>query len=313
MIKSITVTNENGESLPIDLFNPGESGFAVSNITGLGPVNATINTASYATRDGSVFNSARLDNRNIVISVIYIANDGDTIENVRQRSYKFFPIKGKITLVIQTDNRCAKTVGYVESNEPDIFAERESAQISIICPDPYFYDESTKQKISFLEKVNLFHFPFCNDSVKYKKLKMGSVMLLSSKTFTYSGEGRSGIVIKLAFLGEVTGSIIIMNKTSGQKITVDTSLFPPSCKIENGDYLRIDTLPGERTVRFYKKQPSDSEHDYLYYNVLNSLSSGSEWIEVIHGENEISITCQNHYDAEKIEVTVTTVIKYEGV
>lgn len=323
MIKAISVTNEQGETLNIDLFNPASSGFAITNITGLGPVNATINTSSYATRDGSVFDSARLDNRNIVLSVIFIANDGDTIEDVRQRSYKFFPIKGKITLIIKTDNRNAKTTGYVESNEPDIFSsDRESAQISIICPDPYFYDNTTKQKISFLEKVRLFHFPFYHLRTKLpgtsievvKNIKMGEVMLLRSKTFTYNGEKRSGIIIKLLFSGDVTGKITITNKTTGQSITVDTDLFPDKLKtIQNGDYLRIDTLPGERTVRFYKKQSSDAEHDYIYYNVLSSLASGSDWIEVVHGENNIAVSTSTQGDSEKIEVSVTTIVKYEGV
>lgn len=61
------------------------------------PINSTENS----TDDGSVFNSARLDARNIVLTMILYPTP--TIEDTRQLSYKYFPIKKPLTLVFETD------------------------------------------------------------------------------------------------------------------------------------------------------------------------------------------------------------------
>ena len=142
MIKALTVTNPYGEPVRIVLANEdARHGLLIKSIDGLGPAKANINVVQMATLDGSYYNSARLDQRNIVIGLIF---NGD-IENARLNTYEDFPIKGEVKLEIETDRRTVYTKGYVESNEPDIFSKQEEAQISIICPDPYFYDVESVQ------------------------------------------------------------------------------------------------------------------------------------------------------------------------
>lgn len=136
MIKSITVTNYLGDSIKLDLARPEESGFVVTSVTGLGSGKANINMTEIATNDGSLYNSSRLPSRNIVISLKYLWQS--TIEDVRQLSYKFFPIKKKLTLLIETDNRQAEIEGYTEANDPNIFSKDEGSDISIVCPNPFF-------------------------------------------------------------------------------------------------------------------------------------------------------------------------------
>ena len=137
MIRAVTVTNYLGESKRFELAFPEKSGFAVQSISGFGPSKADINTTEISTNDGSLYNSARVNSRNIVMSLKLMFNP--QIEDTRHDSYKYFPIKKKVTLLIETDNRICETYGYVESNEPDIFSSDETTQISIVCPDPYFY------------------------------------------------------------------------------------------------------------------------------------------------------------------------------
>ena len=101
MIRAITVTNYLGDSIKLDLVRPEQSGFIVTSVTGLGSGKANINMTEVATNDGGLFNSSRLPSRNIVISLKYLWHD--SIEDVRQLSYKYFPIKKKLTLLIETD------------------------------------------------------------------------------------------------------------------------------------------------------------------------------------------------------------------
>ena len=136
MIKKIKVTNYLGEQLLLDLKNPQSSGMFISNIEGLGPVKSEVNIAEASTTDGGQFSSARLNVRNIVITLGFLL--APTVEEVRIKSYKYFPVKKKIKLLFETDTRTLEIMGYVESNEPVIFAKQQTAQISILCPDPYF-------------------------------------------------------------------------------------------------------------------------------------------------------------------------------
>lgn len=309
MIKSMSVTNSKGETLDISLADPWTSGFAVSQITGLGPVKADISTTSYATRDGSVYNSSRIDNRNIVISFIFVSRGGDSIETIRQRTYNFFSVKSRITLKFVTDNRECSIDGYVESNEPDIFSKYEGTQISVICPDPYFYDSSTTQKVSFIGTVGAFHFPFRNEGTDKKTIIMGKVTRRLTKAFVYDGEGRSGASIILDFLGTVGGRITVKNVTTGQKMIIDTALFGNGYTLKAGDRIQISTYPGNKYVRLGKSVNGAAPSSYL--NILNCMAAGSEWIEVVHGENVFDISADA--GQEQIDVSVKTIIKYEGL
>ena len=185
MIKSITVTNHLGESLKMELARPELSGFAITSITGLGPGKATINKTEVSTMDGDLYNSARVGARNIVISLRYLMKN--TIEEARQLSYKYFPLKRNIKLLIETDKRKAEISGYVESNEPDIFSKEEGAEISIICPYPYFYSAGSDgmNTIVFSGVEAMFEFPFSNESTSEDLIVMGSIQHKTEQLIRY--------------------------------------------------------------------------------------------------------------------------------
>lgn len=140
MIKNIRITNRYGEVLKINLDDVEPvSGLFVTEIKGLGPVKASINMTDIATQDGAKYNSARAEKRNIVLGLRYLTND---VEQARHLTYKYFPLKEPITFYVETGTRQAEIVGYVESNEPNIFSQESDAQISILCDEPYFKDVS---------------------------------------------------------------------------------------------------------------------------------------------------------------------------
>lgn len=312
MIKSVTVKNSKNESLVIELANPLSSGFAITDISGIGPVQATINTTKYATRDGSLFSSARVDERNIVMSIMFLAGENESIENVRHRSYQFFSVKDNITLTIKTDDRNCEIAGYVESNEPTIFSRYESTQISIICPDPYFYDYTNQQTISFIEIERLFHFPFYNDGADTRTVKFGTITHHKTKTFNYKGEGRSGIYMCVNIQDQPPGNkITIGNNTTGQKMVINTALAAESNTTfakQTYTKLWIKTIPGNKYVRLGWTNTDGTQYSG---DILYCLESGSEWLEVVHGENEIVI--ENDGESETVNAWLEAPIKYEGI
>lgn len=112
--------------------------FAIVRVDGLDPPMNFVNISTAGNMDGGIFNSSRLEPRNVVITAVLYGN----IEKSRQELYSIFPQKSSVTVFFKDKNRNLKTVGYVEQPACNPFDLRETAQISIICPDPYWHDVS---------------------------------------------------------------------------------------------------------------------------------------------------------------------------
>ena len=162
MIYSMTVTNFKNESLKLELSNPTPSGLIVTNIEGIGSIQATINTTDMATADGAWFNSARANTRNIVCHLMPM--DEPSVEENRHKIYRYFPVKKKLKLTFDTDTITSVIEGYVETIESDIFSDKESVTVSILCPDPLFYAEGGSED-AFAGIENEFEFPFSDESI----------------------------------------------------------------------------------------------------------------------------------------------------
>lgn len=108
--------------------------YSILDITGLTLPQCNVNMISGAGQDGGEYSSSHLNPRNIVIT---LALEGD-IETNRQLLYTIFPLHSPVTVYYQTFNRDLYIDGYLESIDGSLFAQRETIQISIICPDPYF-------------------------------------------------------------------------------------------------------------------------------------------------------------------------------
>ena len=110
--------------------------YMMSKVTGLDPPGATISTATYATMNGSQLNRAFLEKRNIVIS---FEMRGVGVEKRRHRLYRVAKPSEYIKVYYRTSNIDVYTEGVVETCEPSRFDMPVSGQISILCPDVYFY------------------------------------------------------------------------------------------------------------------------------------------------------------------------------
>ena len=224
MIHSFAITNYLGDRIKLDLREPEVSGFLIKSVTGLGPVKATVNTTEVVTNDGSMFNSARLSQRNIVFQIVFVDTVyGETIEDVRQKSYKYFPAKKNVELVIETDNRYVRTNGYVESNEPNIFSSQEGTSISIICPDPFFYSagEDGNNVTDFYSIDPMFEFPFSNESLTEPLLVFGEIQIKTEGVITYYGDAEIGVTIYIHAIGPAS-NINIYNTETREVMKIDT-------------------------------------------------------------------------------------------
>lgn len=331
MIKSVIVTNNLGESIEMELRSPEKSGFLITDIDGIGPGSGNINITELATMDGGIYDSARLPSRNIVLNIRFY-DEYETVETLRMKSYKYFPIKKEISLTVVTDSVMLRTSGFVEKNEPNIFSNEEGTQISIICPDPNLYlkDPSIKR---FNTIRPLFQFPFKggtyiesvsdliddrseniidsnNDPIlltTYElthKIKMSLMDLSQYQTLYYSGHEDVGIEMRFHFLGVVTNPTIY-NITKNKKMSINTEMIEKisGSGIIFGDDIVISTVKGKKSIVLIRNGE--------YFNIFNCLDKDTSWITLSHGENILYITSDS--GIEYVNLTIVNDIVYEGV
>lgn len=305
MIRSVTVTNYLGESIKLDLARPELSGFAVKSITGLGPGKSMINISEVATSDGGRFNSARISSRNIVISLVFLWLN-NTIEELRHLSYKYFPLKRQVTLFIETDERQVETTGYVESNEPNIFSDQEGTDVSIICPDPYFYSagEHGDMTTVFSGIAPMFEFPFGNESLTEKLLEMGNIVNRAEGLITYTGDAEIGLTITVHALGEAS-NLSIYDLTTQEVIRIDSAKLEAltGSGIIAGDDIIICTVKGQKSVRLVRNG--------ITTNIINCLGKSSGWFQLVKGDNIFAYTADE--GIINLQFEANNRIAYEGV
>lgn len=301
MIKSITVTNHLNESIKLELGFPEKSGFLIQEISGLGPVKADINVSELSSIDGSIYNSARLPSRNIVFKLVLL--ESPTIEDTRQKSYKYFPIKKRVRLLIETTNRTAEIFGYVESNEPIIFSRQETTQISIVCPNPYFYSEG-KQITSFTGFEKVFSFPFSNESLSDKLLIMGNILKNQMQTVLYEGDSEIGFNIEIHAVGTAKHVMIYnVNTLENMKIDTDKLIALTGQPIIMGDSIFISTIKGDKSIQLLREG--------VYYNIINCLDRDATWMFLRKGDNVFA------FDAEEgganLYFRIINQVIYQGI
>lgn len=307
MIYSIVVTNYLGDRIKLELGKPDVSGFLIKSITGLGPAKANVNTTEVSTNDGSLFNSARLSQRNIVLDMVFINTVyGESIEDLRQKSYKYFPLKKSVELTIETDNRYVKTTGYVESNEPNIFSSQEGTQISIICPDPYFYSagEDGNNVTDFYTIDPMFEFPFSNESLTDPLLIFGEIQIKTEGVITYYGDSEIGVVIYIHAIGPATNINIYNTETREVMMINTTKLEKLTGKgLVASDDIVINTTKGEKSITLIREGAS--------YNILNCLDKNTDWFTLSKGDNIFAFTAET--GVTNLQFRIENQVIYEGV
>lgn len=305
MLKRVVITNYLGESMEykidgVQVDNP--SGLIITSIDGLGPVKANINMTEITTTDGGLYNSARLSARNIVIKALF--THAASIEEARLLSYKYFPIKKKVTVRIETDNRIAETEGYVESNEPDIFAEKSGCQISILCESPFFKDMSPLgNKVTEFSNIEpLFEFILDVDT----SFEFGNIENQRECTVTYDGDSDTGFYLYIN-IKQDTSTIRIMNSITGEQMLLngDRLNINNVTGFKTGDLVTICTIQGKKSMYLTRSA--------VRKNILNILDKDSNWFKLTHGDNIFSYLVTPAESSLYVEFAIEAQNLFEGV
>lgn len=167
MIQAFKITNYLDESLYLDIRRPEDTGFLVSSVEGITDPKADISSSPYAISDGEIVENIHVAERNIVMTIIFYQDNYEkkSVEELRHRCYRYFPLKKELTFYVINDSGTYWIKGYVESNEIKVFTKTEGSQISIICPDPYFTKVVDNQDIYITRTVPTFQFPVSFEAI----------------------------------------------------------------------------------------------------------------------------------------------------
>lgn len=280
---SLVAENQYGNTLQLT----GNANYDILSITGLTPASATINTDVVATADGEIFNSSRVNMRNIVITISYRRD----VETNRIALYQFFKTKQYVKLYYTNNHRNVYIEGYVETFEGDLFRNGQQAQISILCPQPYFKDIEDIAT-DFVSVVNAFEFP-----VEFPEagIEFSTVSSYVEKVITNIGDEETGVIIELHARGTAINPALY-NLTTGEQFLI-------KYEMSQGDIITINTNSGQKEILL--------NSDGTITNLINKVNRGSNWFKLISGDNVFSYACD--FGAANLGVIFYTTPLYEGV
>lgn len=309
MVKKVWIVNYTGEQVEyniegVDVEN--NNGLFITEIEGLGPTGADIIFTKMVNVDGSLYNSKRINERNIIIHGRFL--DAETVEEARYKSYRLFPLGKPLQIWVWTDNRVGFTTGYVEKNEPNIFSSAEDVQISIVCESPTFVDGNGLTIDNFSNTEALFEFVYENEGFELNT-EFGNYIENRLCTIDYKGEGEVGyrMIIYNEGLYDVDNPTIFFHRT-GESLTFKTNqiLEEFGHLILPGDSIELVSLDNEKTC-YYRSGDS-------VLNIINDVEGimTFSWPKLVPGDsNKFTITANPNSDGLKVYISYLT--EYQGV
>lgn len=254
---TLIAENKYGEQLEITN-NPR---YTITDIDGLYPPEGVINTTQVANMDGSVFNSSRIDNRVITITM---AINGPAEAN-RLLLYRYFKTKYPVRLYYKNGVRDVYIDGYVSKFSVEYFEKKQTAQIEISCPMTLF--RAVKESVTeFANIENMFVFPF---AIEAAGIPFSEIALGEQKTIINGGDVETGVIIKLNALKTVLNPKIY-NVDTSDRMTL-------SVEMRAGDEITINTRKKEKSITLLR--------DGVQTNIVGKLDAGSTWFNLIPGDN----------------------------
>lgn len=313
MFKSVTVTNYRGDSLELPLTWPNDAGLLISDIDGITPGNVQVNSQNFAVLDGGVYNSSRMETRNITIEFYYgrtsLVEDSANhdVETSRHIAYRYFPVKTQVRLDFLTDERNLSIWGYVESNDTDIFSKQEKGQVSIVCPDPYFYEKDTVvyELGAFIPE---FEFPFSNESLFEPLICLGDYGAGAIYEVGYNGDIEVGVSIRIRFLVDPTvDELTVFDISHNKKLTLNFNSIEAATgiTIQQHGSIVISSVRGQKDI-WYERVGS-RRSIIGAFDVMNF-----PWMYLTPGTNQFGFDVSDEYLSE-FSITIEHRGAYGGV
>jgi len=270
----VEVSTPQGDLLSFQL-DDDEASYLIQDIDGLDPVKATITSTAFAGLDGTQFQSARREERNIVITAGLNPNPlTETVRSLRNRLYAFFMPTTKVDLTFYDDEGPDVTIsGVVEDAPSPLFTQEPAMNISVTCFKPDFLD-------------------VVPGHIGDGMTTSGS----SGRLIAYPGTSKTGTVITLNVDRTLSDFTIYHQPPNDDLRQLDFS-----ASLVAGDILVINSVTGSKGVTLTRGGTISS--------LLYGKSPQSSWIELLPGDNVITF----YATGAGIPYTLDYVARYGGL
>ena len=289
MYFTLILENANGDQVDM---TATANRYMTSRVEGLNPPPGTISTSSYAGMDGSYLNNAFIEKRNVVIS---FEMRGVGVEARRHQLYKVVKPSRYIKIYYATAGIDVFTEGYVETCEVNNFEMLTTGQISILCPDIYWY--STESVMAYYSQIlGAFTFPFPTES--------------NPEPFVL-GKYNTQNIMEIINDGDEIGFTLVIEASSDEEVaTRSPTLYNADTdeylqitgEILAGDIITVTTKTGHKTVTL--------DRGGVKTNIINRLVSGSTWLTLREGRNRFYLRGTG---LQNLKVTIVHTNAYLGV
>lgn len=279
----ITCINQNGDRLKLSWTAP----LWIKSVSGIG-ADFTVTTSKSSGQDGANYTGATADVRNIVI-VLDVRKD-DYVEQ-RNRLYQFFQPRGEGTIYHTDGGITRKTGYYVESVEPSGAGVLKNITVSLLCPDPKWYD--TEEQLTELASwegliewdLEITEEPF--EVTRKVNTLIGNVYNGSNVT--------QGLTVKFMATGEVVNpSLFDVNQQELMKLNLT---------MHSGDVVVITTSQGNKRVKLTSGGVTTNINNYMAYPPV--------WLQAYQGDNLYRYDADSGID--NLNVSIIHTQAYWGV
>lgn len=248
---AVFLNTEDNISLNVDGNTPG---IVIESIEGIYAFTGEVVTSPYSQTNGDRYKSTRATKRNIVVSGKIFDNFWEN----RQMMYRVFRL-GSVGQFCYTEpdrsNRYADY--YVESVEIDQDAYRGEYQISLICPDPFFYagEPESVDLASWISDFEFIHeFMAAGEELGHRETSM------IQEIQNLNGVDGIGMKIVLTASGNVTNPYVYLYET-GERITIGTASNPYT--LTSSKRVEIETTTGKKNIVQIENNVTTRINEYL--------------------------------------------------
>lgn len=202
----------------------------ITNIDGLGPATAAINTTQIGLNPGARFDSAHVDYRNIVIEFYVISNVADNLTEL------YSAIQTGIKTILQIKNKLINC--HVESIEINRTNNPVKGQISLICPDPAFRSAAKNISLSATDFVSYAG----NQATGFRLYLTAKTAVKNPYISINANKKTRKSVLNIALSA---GDILELNSESGSK---SASIASKKVYPYTGSFIWPELQPGDNTI-----------------------------------------------------------------
>ena len=282
----IRCINEDGFFL--DFAESGFGPFLLADVDGIYEAKNKVYVSENSMIDGAVYQGSVAEYRNIVL---HLTDTEDYVEN-RDMLNRLFKEKSKGLLIFTEGDSPSRQIEYyvesLDSSGEDPYREHE---ISLICPDPFFYDIEPSSE-AMASWVAAFQFPFESPSTGFV---FGYQSNERIKTIQNDiAEDNIGVIFTISCMGTVVNPSITHIET-GDKITIGHAGKP--FEIGTGDVVTITTATGNKHVTL--------THNGVTSEVNHYLTEDSVFVQLMRGSNSFGFGADSGLNNLSISISYT--------